>query len=119
MNYISTHNSITRCTAFPLVMEVTELGDLTDGWTITFTMRKDLSSTGNPILQYTNSDILSMTVRSDKVTINLSVLDTEKIPEDCKVVFIQLNFTKLVRTVATEVYALQVLPNIIKTETPR
>ena len=44
MNYISTHNSITRLTAFPLVMEVTELGDLTDGWTITFTMRKDLSS---------------------------------------------------------------------------
>ena len=119
MNYISTHNSITRLTAFPLVMEVTDLGDLTDGWTITFTMRKDLSSTGNPLLQYTNSDIQSMHVNTNKVTINLSVLDTDKIPEDCKVVYIQLNFTKLAKTVATEVYALQVLPNIIKTEIPR
>lgn len=119
MNYIATHNSITRCTAFPLVMQITELGDLTDGWDITFTMRKDLSSQGNPILQYDNEDILNMTVRSDKVTINLTTTDTAKIPEDCKVVFIQLNFNKLVRYVATEVYALQVLPNIMKTETPR
>ena len=119
MNYISTHNSITRCTAFPLVMQITELGDLTDGWDITFTMRKDLSSQGNPILQYTNEDILNMTVRSDKVTINLTTTDTEKIPEDCKVVYIQLNFKKLVKTVASEVYSILVKPNIIKTETPR
>lgn len=119
MNYISTHNSITRNTAVPLVMEVTELGDLTDGWGITFTMRKDLSSQGNPILQYDNEDILNMTVREDSVTINLTTTDTSAIPEDCKVVFIQLNFTKLIRTVATEVYALQVLPNIIKVEGSR
>ena len=119
MNYISTHNSITRGTAFPLVMQITDLGDLTDGWTITFTMRKDLSSSGNPLRQYTNEDILNMVVAENKVTINLSTTDTNAIPENVKLVYIQLNFTKLIKTVATEIYCLEVKPNIIHAETPR
>ena len=113
MNYIATHNSITRGTAFPLVMEITELGDLTE-WDVTFTMRTNITSTGDPLLQCDNEDLLYMRVTANKVTVNLSQLDTLDIPENAKLVFIQLNFTKLAKTVATEIYSLAVLPNIKK-----
>ena len=118
MNYIATHNTITRGTAFPLVMEVTELGDLTE-WDVTFTMRADLSSEGDPILQCDSDDLLHMRVRSDSVTVQLSTEDTLDIPEGAKLVFIQLNLTKLARTVATEIYSLAVLPNIMKQDPAR
>lgn len=116
MDYKGTQCKITRGTAVPLVMEITQLGDLTNGWDITFTMRDKITAEGNPICQYDNEDILSMVVSENRVTINLSEADTWKIPAGCKQVFIQLNLKKLVKVVATEIYALDVLPNLIKVE---
>ena len=115
MDYRGTKMQITRGTAVPVVMEITELGDLTDEWEITFTMRDKVTATGDPICQYKTGD-LSMAISADRVTVNLTEVDTWKIPAGCKQVFIQLNFKKGLRVVATEVYALDVLPNLIKQE---
>ena len=116
MKYIGTTTTITRGTAVPLIMEVSELGDLTDGWTITFTMRTSVTSSGNPLIQYDNEDVVNMTVSSGAVTVNLYEIDTWAIPEGCEQVYIQLNFRKLAKVVATDVYALGVAPNLLKQE---
>lgn len=115
MDYKGTQTQITRGTAVPLVMEITELGDLTDDWDIIFTMRDRITADGNPICQYSNADEV-MDVSENRVTVNLPEADTWMIPAGSRQVFIQLNFKKLARVVATEVYALDVLPNIIKQE---
>lgn len=115
MNYIGTTTTITRGTAVPLILEISELGDLTDGWDITFTMRTSITSTGDPLLQCDNKDA-TMSVSAGSVTINLTESDTWLIPEGVETVFIQLNFRKLVKVVATDVYALGVAPNLLKQE---
>ena len=116
MNTIGTTTTITRGTAVPLIMEISELGDLTDGWTITFTMRTSVTSSGNPLIQYDNEDVINMTVSAGAVTVNLYETDTWAIPEGCEQVYIQLNFRKLAKVVATDVYALGVAPNLLKQE---
>ena len=114
MNIIGTEITLTRGTMVPLIMEVSELGDLTE-WTVTFTMRATLTSSGDPICQYTSEDE-ELSVDEDEVTVDLSETDTWAIPENVEQVYIQLNFSKEDRAVATEIYSLDVAKNLMKVE---
>ena len=112
--YIDTGQTITRGTAFPLVLTLPL--DPTD-YTVTFTMRSSIADLGAPILQCDNTDIIHMNVSGRRVTVNLSTADTWKIPEKAGKVFMQVNLTKLADSRATLIYAFDVLPNI-KEEVP-
>lgn len=109
--YIDTGQTITRGTAFPLVLTLPF--DLT-GWTVTFTMRASIADTGVPILQCTNEDASHMEVNEQTVTVTLADADTWKIPERAENVFIQLNLSQAGSHKATEIYSFAVLPNIME-----
>ena len=109
--YIDTGQTITRGTAFPLLLTLPF--DLTD-WDVTFTMRSSIADLGTPILQCTNEDAGHMTVSSDTVTITLADADTWNIPEKADKVFIQLNLVQDADHKATEIYSFGVLPNIME-----
>lgn len=109
--FIETDQTITRGTSFPLALTLPF--DLT-GYTITFTMRTFVADNGEPILQCDNNDTTRMNVQGEVVTINLTTADTWKISEKAPKVYIQLNLSKYDDTFATEVYALNVLPNILE-----
>lgn len=112
-HYIETGQSITRGTAFPLLLTLPF--DLTN-WSVTFTMRTSIADLGNPILQCDNTDLIHMNVSGNRVTINLSTTDTWAIPEKADKVYIQVNLSKLIESKATEIYALDVMPNIMEQE---
>ena len=105
-HYIETGQSITRGTAFPLVMELPF--DLT-GWDVVFTMRTSILDTGEPVVQKTDAAI-----EGTMVTVVLSSSDTWAIPEKADKVFIQLNLVNGDQAKATYVYAMSVLPNIME-----
>ena len=109
--YIDTGQTITRGTAFPLVLELPF--DL-DGWKVTFTMRTSIADLGTPILQCDSDDHIHMSVSGKKVTVQLADTDTWKIPEKAEQIFIQINLEKLVEKSATFVYAMSVGPNIME-----
>ena len=116
-HFVDTGQTITRGTAFPLTLTLPF--DVSD-FDVTFTMRASIADNGNPILQCNNEDIIHMNIHGNTVIINLSEADTWKIPEKAPKVFIQLNLTRLIETSATKIYALEVLPNIMKQgEQPR
>lgn len=119
MTYTNTYLTITRGTAVPITIETAELGDLTDGWEITFTMRTSITSEGNPLFQCKNEDAIHMTVSENKVIVHLYETETWNIPANAKIVYVQLTFKKLVEVVASKIYCISILPTLLKTETPR
>ena len=119
MTYTNTYLTITRGTAVPLTIKTSDLGDLTDGWEITFTMRTSITSEGNPLFQCKSDDLIHMNVQENKITVNLYETESWSIPADARIVYVQLTFKKLVEVVASKIYCITILPTLLKTETPR
>lgn len=111
MQLKNTNADLTRGATAPFTLTVDTNADLST-WKVTFTLRTEVCQTGNPLITFDNEDE-RMTVSGHTVGVVLSSSDTYDIPENCKMVYIQLLLEKDGVVDATYIYTIGVMPNLL------
>jgi len=110
----NSYKHIVRGATAPFTLKLKTNADLAD-WKITFTLRKEITGTGHPLIAFDNTDA-RMVVSGNTVGVVLSSEDTYNIPENVKVIFIQLILEKDGVVDTTWIYSIGVLPNLLPEE---
>ncbi len=107
----NSYKQIVRGATAPFNLKLKTNADLA-GWKVTFTLRKEISGTGHPLIAFDNTDE-RMVVSGNTVGVVLSSEDTYSIPEKVKVVYIQLILEKDGVVDTTWIYAIGLLPILL------